>query len=65
MINIIYLVIFMIGADGVTSQSIPQANMKQCQVNAVVFNSGEKQPLPNKYLGSVRTQKAYCIVGVQ
>ena len=40
MINMFYLVIFMIGAEGTTSQSIPQANMKQCEINARTFNTG-------------------------
>ena len=64
MINMFYLVIFMIGAEGITSQSIPQANMKQCEINARTFNS-QQQLMPNDYLNSVKTNKAYCIAGVK
>lgn len=64
MINLVYLVVFVIGGSGVTSQSIPQANMNQCQANAKVFNTGEKKAMPNEWLTG-RTQKAYCIVGVK
>lgn len=63
MSNIFYLVIFLIGSEGVTSQSIPQANLKQCQINAKIFN--ESQLMPNTYLNSVKTNKAYCIAGVK
>ena len=54
----------MIGGEGITSQSIPQANMKQCQVNARFFNEN-KQLMVNPYIGNVQTNKAYCIVGVK
>lgn len=64
MINLVYLVVFVIGASGVTSQSIPQANMKQCQANAKIFNTGARNAIPNEWLTG-RTQKAYCIVGVK
>lgn len=62
--NIVYLIIFMIGNEGITSQSIPQANMKQCQINAKIFNEN-KQLMPNSYIGRVQTNKAYCIVGIK
>lgn len=62
--NIVYLIIFMIGGEGITSQSIPQANMKQCQVNARFFNEN-KQLMVNPYIGNIQTNKAYCIVGVK
>ena len=61
MINMFYLVIFMIGAEGITSQSIPQANMKQCQVNAKFFNENKQRMV----IGNVQTNKAYCIAGVK
>lgn len=64
MINLVYLVVFVIGGNGLTSQSIPQANMKQCQANAKIFNTGAKDAMPNEWI-SARTQKAYCIVGVK
>lgn len=35
--NVVYLVIFLLANDGVTSQAIPQANLAQCQLNAKVF----------------------------
>ena len=57
MTNIFYLVILVIGAQGVTSQSIPQANLKQCQINAKIFN--------NSYVLDTKTNKAYCIAGVK
>ena len=64
MINLVYLVIFALGDGGITSQAIPQANMKQCQVNAEVFNKANTHIVNN---GSVtyKAQKAYCIVGVK
>ena len=37
--NIVYLVLFVIGSGGITSQAIPQANMAQCQINAKQFNT--------------------------
>ena len=64
MTNIFYLVIFVLGAEGVTSQSIPQANLKQCQINAKIFNT-DSRIIPNYYLGRVKTNKAYCIAGVK
>ena len=64
MINMFYLVIFMIGAEGITSQSIPQANMKQCEINAKTFNS-QQQLMPNGYFKGTGTNKAYCIAGVK
>ena len=64
MTNIFYLVIFVIGAEGVTSQSIPQTNLKQCQINAKIFNT-DSRIIPNYYLNRVKTNKAYCIAGVK
>lgn len=63
MTNIFYLVIFVLGAEGVTSQSIPQANLKQCQINAKIFNQPDL--MPNSYVLDTKTNKAYCIAGVK
>lgn len=53
MINVIYLVlVFKIGYSG-GAVSIPQANMKQCQVNA------------SSYIKEEYVNKTYCIVGVK
>ena len=63
MTNIFYLVIFVIGAEGVTSQSIPQASLKQCQINAKIFNQPDL--IRNAYGPIAKTNKAYCIAGVK
>lgn len=54
MINVVYLVVLMwTSSSGVTSVSIPQASMKQCEVN-------------KKYMLSQNDVKnSYCIVGVK
>lgn len=67
MINIVYLVIFLVAGDGVTSQSIPQANMNQCNANARLFNTGSpnRDYLVNGHQRGARTQKALCLVGVK
>lgn len=68
MINMAYLLIFLIGGAGsgsVTSQVIPQANMAQCQANAKIFNSKPNIDLVyNGLVGGYTAQKAVCIVGV-
>lgn len=51
--NTVYLVLVMALSDGTTSIAIPQANMKQCQINASYH---------------VKTESVYiakCIVGVR
>lgn len=55
MINIVYLVIlFSIGnSAGITTTTIPQANMKQCEIN-------RKHTIKETYVYS-----SYCIVGVK
>lgn len=67
MTNIFYLVIFVLGANGVTSESIPQANLKQCEINAKVFNTGNNKRIVYNGAGanSSRTQSAYCIAGIK
>ena len=58
MINVVYLVLVFSGSQtGSAAVSIPQANMKQCQVNA-------KNYLEDKMIGVVAS-RAYCIVGVK
>lgn len=65
MINVVYLVIFLVGGGGVTSQSIPQANMQQCQANARIYNTGKNNDtLVSGYSRAATTQAAHCIVGV-
>ena len=61
--NIVYLVIFVFGANSATSQAIPQANLTQCQINAKVFNIAES-PIKNGYSNGGQ-MKDYCIVGVK
>ena len=64
MTNIFYLVIFVLGAEGFTSQSIPQASLKQCQINAKIFNQPDL--IRNAYGRPIaKTNKAYCIAGVK
>lgn len=67
MINVVYLVLVIVGGNGITSQSIPQANMAQCKANAAYFNEGSpnKSIVANGYLHGARTQKALCIVGTK
>jgi hypothetical protein len=66
MINVVYLVIFVMSNNGVTSQSIPQANMAQCQANAKIYNTGKNNGIVhNGWMDSVKTQAAHCIVGVK
>ncbi len=64
--NIVYLVLFVIGSSGITSQSIPQANMAQCQINAKQFNTGNNRNIvSNSYTSDAKTQAALCIVGIK
>lgn len=64
--NVVYLVIFLIANDGVTSQAIPQANLAQCQLNAKVFNRiGSNEILHAGYSNSTKTSQSFCIAGVK
>lgn len=64
--NIVYLIIFVIGSTGVTSQSIPQANLAQCQINAKQFKrTGANEIFPTGLGKSDTTSRAFCIVGVK
>lgn len=67
MVNIVYLIVVLVGGGGLTSQSIPQANMAQCKANAAYFNEGKpnKNLIANGYLDGARTQRALCIVGAK
>lgn len=66
MINVVYLVIFMVGGGGITSQSIPQANMQQCQANARIYNTGKNSEMVvNNFGVGAKAQAAHCIVGVK
>ena len=59
--NIVYLVLFVIGAEGITSQAIPQ-----CQINARQFNTGNnKHIVSNGYASGSKTQAAMCIAGIK
>lgn len=54
MISIVYLVlVFSYGSNGATSERIPQANIKQCEIN--------KKSVMSQDIGT----RAYCIVGVK
>lgn len=66
MLNIVYLVIFVLSDNGsTTSLSIPQANMNQCQANAKIYNTNKNtSPVYNDYGASIKTTAAHCIVGV-
>lgn len=60
MLNVVYLILVIATPDGYTSQSIPQANMAQCMVNAKNYD--------NKVISNGRYDtkgvKATCIAGV-
>ena len=61
MLNIVYLVLVFSGNSGqYTSVSIPQANMKQCQINAKAHYTGRKSGNPMD-----EVVQAKCIVGVK
>lgn len=63
MINVVYLVLVITaGSTGVTSEKIPQANMKQCEINRDSFN-GKKDS--GGFSANTASYKAHCIVGVQ
>ena len=66
MINVVYLVIFLVGGHanggGATSISIPQASMAQCQTNAKQFQ-GRK--LVQGYDNGQALTAARCISGVK
>ena len=57
MVNIVYLIVVLIGGEGLTSQSIPQANMAQCKANAAYFNEGK----PNKNLIANGYLDVFCL----
>ena len=58
MLNIVYLIlVFSCGSGEYTSVSIPQANMKQCQINAKAHYTGRK-------IGGDDVVQAKCVVGV-
>lgn len=55
MINVVYLIILfrVSGEAGITSQSIMQANMKQCEINQSLM------------IKQKNVRQAHCIVGVK
>lgn len=53
MINVVYLVLVLSVENGGGPVAIPQANMKQCEVNS------------SYYIKKGRVRSAYCIVGVK
>ena len=60
MLNVVYLVLVFAGGSGqYTSVSIPQVNMKQCQINAKAHYTGRKRENPID-----EVVQAKCIVGV-
>lgn len=59
MLNVVYLVLVFAGVSGqYTSASIPQASMKQCQINAKAHYTGRTKNLRDEVI------HAKCIVGV-
>lgn len=62
MINVVYLVLVFSGSNGgmMTSQLIPQANMKQCEINMNSYNDVSHRGIRAGY-----TTRAHCIVGVK
>lgn len=62
MINVVYLVLVITGSNGgmMTSQSIPQANMAQCQINMTAYND-----VNHRGVKAGHTTRAHCIVGVK
>lgn len=59
MLNVVYLVLVFAGSSGqYTSVSIPQANMKQCQINAKSHYIGRDRDVDDEVV------VAKCIVGV-
>lgn len=52
MLNVVYLVLIMSWNGGITTTSLPQANMQQCNVNR------------KHYMNDYNIMKAYCITGV-
>ena len=59
MLNIVYLVLVFAGGSGqYNSVSIPQVNMKQCQINAKAHYTGDRTGVRNNIV------HAKCIVGV-
>lgn len=60
MINVVYLILVFSGSSGMTSQSIPQANMKQCKVNINAYND-----VLHKGVRAGHFTRAHCIVGVK
>ena len=63
MINVIYLVIILIGSNGVTSVTIPQTSQQQCQQNVQRFNDKKNLNIVNGYGSGAKTQGAFCVTG--
>lgn len=61
MLNVIYLVLVVTSGQGVSIERIPQANIKQCQINAKSM-SDVKYKSAGGYNVSYR---AHCVVGVK
>lgn len=53
MINVVYLVLITVWGTGTATISIPQANMKQCEIN-------RKSTMIDNEI-----KRSYCIVGVK
>lgn len=60
MINVVYLVLVITTGKGVSVQNIPQANLKQCQINSRSLD-GVSYKNHDNYIVEY---KAHCIVGV-
>lgn len=62
MITTIYLILVITTGPGITVEKIPQANMKQCEINKKNFS--DKKEDVGIPATSIR-YKAHCVVGVK
>lgn len=60
MINVVYLVLIIASGQWVAVEKIPQANMKQCQINMKAYDD-----VNHRGIVSGHATSAYCIVGVK
>lgn len=65
MVSIFYLVILVLGADGVASVTIPQVSAEQCRVNAERFNKHKNLEIASPYGSVSTTQRAFCVTGAK
>lgn len=60
MINVVYLVLVVAAGQGVSIEKIPQANMKQCQINMKAYDDVNHRGYVSGHI-----TRAHCIVGVK